>query len=344
MTVLNDFTFQAGKFNMGNSVIQINHELVDGSMNNYFVAASKGLLKIMVSSTKPTDFWIGNANYASRVSIQTGVGDTMFGVSTFDSVPGDAKANGPIIYGINSAVKRTWVISSTSQQDYGIAFAWNRAEEGPKLGDTAVLSSYQSIMQNWKAVGGSPISGDNSAMRSTGMMPLSITGTMSVAAPGTNYDYPGAFHGLNNSSENQNFSTPPSIAVNVPPSEGEYSFDQMQTRLAGTPLGNPLNVFIPATGTNIGGEYANEALTIESSGGTVYGTPNGESGVNTNWNYKDELDAPTEEQMSNVPDPGEAIDQQLEDFFTELADGSTHEKHSAFKSPIDLLLEEWLAS
>ena len=333
MTVLNDFTFQAGKFNLGNNIVEIQNALIGGGMDNYFVAGSKGLLKLMVRSTAaPTDFWIGNADYASKVSIQTAGPDTMFGVSTFNGVPGNGVPGGSIIYGINSAVKRTWVISSTSQQNYDIVFAWNKAEEGSALGDLAVLSNYQG--SSWKAVSGSPIN-DGGAMRSTGMMALSVTGTMSVAAPGTSYDYPGAFHGLNNTSENLNFGPPPSMVVDVPPSMGLYSFEQMQLRLANSPLGNPLNVMIPATGTDIGGEYANETLTI-TSGTSVYGTPDGETEVDTEWT------APVEEREEKTIE--EELDRQLENFFTELADSGNLEKHPAFKSEVDILLDKLMAS
>ena len=234
-----------------------------------------------------------------------------------------------------SAVKRTWVISGSSQQDYDIAFAWNKAEEGAALGDVAVLSNYQSVMQNWKGVNGSTIA-DYGAMRGTNMMTLSVTGTMAVAAPGTSFDYPGAFHGLNNTSANQNFGPAPSMVVDVPPSMGEYSFDQMEIRLAQTPLGNPLNVRIPVTVTDIGGEYANEALTIVAGTSSVYGTPDGEIDVDTSV-------TPIEEREENVIE--QELDRQLEDFFTELADmDGKLEKHPAFKSELDILLDKLMAS
>ena len=108
----------------------------------------------------------------------------------------------------------------------------------------------------------------------------------------------------------------------------------MQLYLSESPLGNPLGVSIPDTGTDIGGDYANDFMTI-TTGESVYGTPNGETGVNTQWTPEEDRE----------PDPvGEELDRQLDDFFTELADNSMHEKHPAFKSEVEILLDKLLAS
>ncbi len=330
MTVDN-FTFTAGKFNIANSVLQV-LDYVNGAAygeNNYFVVGSSGTLKLTVHSRGlATEFWIGSSAYASKVAISGVAVDTVFGIGTYGNVTGQGTVNGQTIIGIATAVNRTWVINGPGT--YDAAFAWNNAE-GPAVGTTAALSTYQIF--RWVTVGGSTVSSSGN-MNMTGVMPLSGSGTFAIAAPGTNFDYPGSFKGLNDNNANSGGFSYPSIAVNNPPSEGEYSFDMMQLYLAESPLGNPLGVAIPGTGTDIGGEYANDFLTI-TTGRSVYGSPNGENGVNTEWMPEEERE----------PDPvGEEIDRQLEDFFTELADGSKHEKHPAFKSEVEIMLDKVLAS
>ena len=328
-TVLNNFAFNAGMFNIGNNVLQVlSHVTGVYGESNYFVAGSKGTLKLMVYSGAPTDFWIGSAAYASRVSIDGVAADRVFAVSTYNDVTGQGTANGVPIIGINTAVHRSWVINGLG--NYNAVFGWNAAE-GTGVGLVATVSNYQGW--RWVTIDSSPVSSSGD-MRMTSAIPLTTTGTFAVAAPGTNYDYAGSFKGLNDSNANSSGFSYPSIAVDVPPSQGEYSFDMMQLYLSESPLGNPLGVFIPGTGTDIGGDYANDFMTI-TTGESVYGTPNGETGVNTQWTPEEERE----------PDQvGDELDRQLDDFFTELADNSMHEKHPAFKSEVEILLDKLLAS
>ncbi len=328
-TVLNNFAFNAGLFNIGNNVLQVlSHVTGVYGESNYFVAGSRGTLKLMVFNGAPTDFWIGSAAYASRVSIDGVAADTVFAVSTYNNVTGQGNVNGETIIGINSAVHRSWVINGVG--DYNAVFGWNVAE-GPGVGPVATVSNYQGW--HWVTLDSSPVSSSGD-MRMTSAMPLTTTGTFAVAAPGTNYDYPSSFKGLNDANANSSGFSYPSIEVDVPPSQGEYSFDMMQMYLSESVLGNPLDVFVPGTGTDIGGDYANDFMTI-TTGESVYGTPNGENGVNTQWTPEEERE----------PDPvGEELDRQLDDFFTELADNSMHEKHPAFKSEVEILLDKLLAS
>ena len=324
---VNNFTFTDGRFNLGSHTVEIDGTLTGGGENSYFIANANGTLRMMARNGLATDFWIGG-NYASMVSIINNSADTFFSVQTYGNVTGQGTVNGQTIIGIATAVNRTWVINGPGT--YDAAFAWNNAE-GPAVGTTAALSTYQIF--RWVTVGGSTVSSSGN-MNMTGVMPISGSGTFAIAAPGTNYDYPGSFKGLNDNNANSGGFSYPSIAVDVPPSQGAYSFDMMQLYLSESPLGNPLGVAIPGTGTDIGGEYANDFLTI-TTGRSVYGSPNGENGVNTEWMPEEERE----------PDPvGEEIDRQLEDFFTELADNSMHEKHPAFKSEVEILLDKLLAS
>ena len=343
MTVLGDFKFTGGKFAINSNNLKVWGNVVNAGMDHYFVTNGIGFLRMQVNTLTPTDFWVGSELYAGDVSITGTSNSIWFSVSSMDKVTGTGTPYSPTIYGNADTVMRTWFINSDIATTYHVGFAWDPAGQGSGFAPLNKANVFN--YQGWKWVSTKDaVSIDKSGpMHSINSFTTSNTGSFTIAVPNTDFSFPGEFRGLNNSSANQNFGPGPSIEVDVPPSQGEYSFDMMQLYLSESVLGNPLDVFVPGTGTDIGGEYANDFLTI-TSGRSVYGTPNGENGVNTDWDYDDELLDPTGGSNPAAPDPGSEIDQQLDDFFTELADNSMHEKHPAFKSEVEILLDKLLAS
>jgi hypothetical protein len=266
------------------------------------------------------------------VSIQNNSPDMIFGVQTYGNVTGQATVNGQTILGIDSAVHRTWTISSDTPTAYDVSFAWNKGEEGANLGNIGELSNYQ--VWHWATVNSSPIN-DLGTMRSTEVMNISKSGIFAVAAPGTNFDYAGSFKGLNDNNANSSGFSYPSMVVDVPMSQGELAYDGMEERLALNPLTNPLGVFIPVTGTDAGGLYADEFFTL--SGGSIYGN-DGVYDVNPNTDVEYILERNNDNMPSLEPE------KELDNYFVELAEINLKmEKHPAFKTAVDNMLDKLLA-
>jgi hypothetical protein len=284
-----------------------------------------------VHNGTPTDFWVGNNNYASKVTIDGVTSDSMFGINTYNNVTGQGTLNGETIIGIATAVNRTWVIDGTGT--YNAVFSWNNAE-GPSVGGLAVLSNYQ--VWHWVAAGNSPAIPFGVNMSTTNVMPMSSTGTFSIAAPGTNYDYPTSFKGLNDDNGAFTGFSYPSMVIDVPMSQGELGYSGMETRLAGTLLGNPLYVFIPVTGTDAGSLYANETFTI--FGNLIYGQ-NGVYEVNPDIDEEYLFEGGNEDGRPNLE-----VENEMDNFFVDLAEINLKlDKHQSFKSNVDLMLDELLA-
>ena len=337
MTVLGNFAFTAGgtgsNFALNSNTLQVWGNVVNANQDHYFVTNGVGFLRLQVNQGATTEFWVGG-QYASDVSV-TGISNSAwFSVSCMVKVTGTGTPSSPTIFGNDSTVKNTWIIKSDTPATYQLALAWNSSGDGSVFAplDKANVFNYQGW--HWVSVQNAVDINKPGIVHNIGQFTTSNTGSFTIAAPNTDFSFSGEFRGLNNSSENQNFGPLPSIAVDVPPSQGEESFNMLQLVLSESPLGNPLDIFIPPTGTDLGGENANDFLTI-NTGESVYGSPNGEAGVNTEW-------MPREEREVNPI--SDEIDRQLEDFFTELAGSSVHEKHPAFRSEIDILLEKLMAS
>gem|GEM_PF-4493524 len=333
MTVFGDFKFTDGKFALNNNTVQLWAGVVNAGFDHYFVTNGTGFLRQHVDTGVQTDFWVGSEQYVSEVSITGNSGATWFAVSCMNKVTGLGTPSSPTIFGNENTVKYTWIIRPDAATNYQLALAWDPAGQGTGFAslDNANVFNYKG---QWSSIQSAVPIDKSGVMHSINEFTTNSSGSFTVAAPNTDFHFPGEFRGLNDDNANSSGFNYPSIAVNVPPSQGEYSFDMMQLRLSESPLGNPLDVSIPATGTDMGGDVANDFLTV-TTGESVYGSPNGENGVNTEW-------MPQEEREINPV--SDEIDRQLDDFFTELADGSKHEKHPAFKSEIEIMLDKLLAS
>lgn len=325
------FLFSQGKFTIGDGNVIIGTSVSNAGTDNYFITGGSGRLYMSVSELTSTTFWIGSRDYVNQLELQkTVVGTELIGVRSVS----DIITQGSTIDGIKDAVNCTWIVSRGigGSDPLNAVFHWQPGAEGIEF-KTETRAVLATTVDNkfWTKATPQDIAmpGHDSAA-----FTLTTSGSYAVAGPGASFESPTSFKGLNNSNANSSGFYYPSIAVDVPPSQGEYSFDMMQLYLAESPLGNPLGVSIPGTGTDIGGDYANDFMTI-TTGESVYGAPNGERGVNTQWTPEE----------TREPDPvGEELDRQLDDFFTELADNSMHEKHPAFKSEVEILLDKLLAS
>lgn len=318
-----DFRFDEGRLAVENGSIWIRGSQ-NSSADRYFMTNGNGLVYLNLTAGSTADLYIGDATHVTTVTLTAapGEGSEMIGVGTFTPVTDVGTPNGGPLFSYDTVVNRVWtIVRDGSGLDLSMTITPDKSEIGQGLGDQGKLFVYR---DGWKQADG-----------------LVATGSYAIGLNEKSFDGPYAPHGLNAWQFNDYSMRLHDIMLPRPKlDEGERSWQLMSQEWRSQLETNPLGGQVPPLGTTYDMLLAVQGRISLTDGLSVYGSPLGpdELGI---------VDLMDLDDTNNDPLVEEATDDKaaLEALLSELAEREyLQEKHPAFRSDVDRMLDMILAS